>query len=124
MRLAIVGSHEWRNQLAYNEMHAMVVCTLKLMLPDEVVSGGAEGVDTVAEQTAAVLGIPTRIFRPEVRRWEDHGKFKGFKTRNLEIATYCTHLVAFRDSTSTTRGSAWTYDRADEMGKWARLITL
>lgn len=127
MKLAIVGSHELRDGL-YNDAKASVLTVLKLMRPDEVVSGGADGIDWLAEHGADWLGIPKRIFRPEVQRWEDsqgpRGTFKGFKTRNLEIAAYCTHLVAIRDATSTTNGSGWTYQQAKKLGKWARLIEL
>ncbi len=61
MRIAIVGSRDVKG------------FTLERMLPHippeatELVSGGAYGIDQMAEQAAQVLGLPIRIFRPDYK---------------------------------------------------------
>ena len=79
--------------------------------PELVISGGAAGIDTMAEEVATMLGIPTRIFMPEGRGWP------LYKARNLKIATECDHLWRIVSARTKTYGSGWTRDRAAEMGK-------
>ena len=52
---------------------------------DEIVSGGARGVDTLAEIYAKKKNIPIRIFKPD---WDKYGKSAGV-IRNYEMAKYC-----------------------------------
>lgn len=80
---------------------------------DEVGSGGAEGVDTMAEEEwRAYAHKRAVVFLPKVKRWTD-----GFRPRNLQMAEWCTHCVRIADKRSKTYGSGWTRDRAREMGK-------
>lgn len=112
MLLAVVGSTNIRPDQA-ETARAMIHGVLTYYCPQLVISGGAAGVDTIAEREAFILNIPEQIYRPENNRWEPH----GFKERNLKIAMDCTHLLCIRTSQSTTYGSGWTADRAEEMGK-------
>ena len=57
----------------------------KITASDEIVSGGARGVDTLAEIYAKNNGIPIKIFKPD---WNKHGKSAGV-IRNYEMAKYC-----------------------------------
>lgn len=54
-----------------------------------IVSGGAKGIDTFAENEARKLGIKVKIFRPDLTnvnsRWE---VIKRYYDRNREIALY------------------------------------
>ncbi len=57
----------------------------KITSSDEIVSGGARGVDTLAEIYAKNNGIPIKIFKPD---WDKYGKSAGV-IRNYEMAKYC-----------------------------------
>lgn len=113
VRLAIVGST--RFQSPYGDMLAEWIIKRALMYfdPVVVVSGGAEGVDAMAEELAMRYGFSTHICLPAKPQWQPH----GYAERNLRIARNCTHLLAIRCSESRTYGSGWTADRAEEMGK-------
>ncbi len=57
----------------------------KITQQDEIVSGGARGVDTLAEIYAKKKMIPIKIFKPD---WNKYGKSAGV-IRNHEMAKYC-----------------------------------
>ena len=57
----------------------------KITSSDEIVSGGARGVDTLAEIYAKKNNIPVTIFKPD---WNKYGKAAGV-IRNYEMAKYC-----------------------------------
>lgn len=65
--------------------------------PIEIVSGGAQGADTLGERYAIERGLSLRRL-PAL--WEELGKRAG-QIRNVEMAHYGTHLVAFWDGVST-----------------------
>ncbi len=125
--LAVVGSVTFacaeRGDVAVAYLVAQIVADeLVWRTPDEVTSGGADGVDTWAEQTCAELGVPTpNIYRPTARRWHGPG---GFKERNQKIADRCTRLLAIRCAESRTYGSGWTRDEAKRQGKPTRTVTI
>jgi hypothetical protein len=87
--------------------------------PDVVISGGALGIDSLASGRVTAWNrdnfsiIEFRVHLPANNRWAPD----GYKDRNLEIAKDCTHLLSIRSEQSTTYGSGWTADRAEEMGK-------
>ena len=64
---------------------------------NEIVSGGAAGVDLLGEKFARLHGIPVRQFKPD---WEGLGKKAGM-VRNTEMAKYADALVAIWDGQST-----------------------
>jgi hypothetical protein len=82
--------------------------------PSVLISGGAKGVDSIAEEEAVARGIPIDIKRPSLRQWNGPG---GFKERNARIAEACEHLVRIYDPDSGTYGSGWTADLAEKMGR-------
>lgn len=79
----------------------------------KIVSGGAVGIDSLAEQIAAEEGFDFEKFLPENRRWAPN----GYKARNMQIAETCSHLLCIRTSQSKTYGSGWTADYAEKLGK-------
>lgn len=123
IRVAIVGSREIDS--------AQTLTTIQIIeeemarIEDEygavwqIVSGGATGVDTVAEWMAIRAGIPFRKFEPVTYHWEGTG---GFKERNIRIAENCTHLVCITSSASTTYGAGWTAEYAEGIGKIVRRL--
>jgi len=66
----------------------------------EVVSGGAKGIDTLAEQFAEEQNIPLKVFPAD---WNTHRKAAG-PIRNRKMAEYADALIAIWDGES--RGTA------------------
>lgn len=94
MRVAIIGSRNCKN-LALEQIicHIPQQCT-------QIISGGAAGVDTLAEQAAALRGISFYKILP------DYGKYgkKAPLLRNTQMAESADRVVAFWDFES--RGTA------------------
>lgn len=97
-----------------------------------VISGGASGVDTCAEEVADGLGLKTKIFRPEVHEWEPP-KGIGFKARNLQIVEACDVMYCLPVATRDTKcyhcdenhqksGGCFTLKYAKKIGKETHLI--
>lgn len=120
MKLAIIGSTEDKfTDLEKTLVKRIVKAVCLTFMPDEVVSGGATGVDTwAAEESASLKGVSTTIFRPEKKGWY------WYKKRNQKIADECTALVRIVSKRSKTYGSGWTRDRAKEQGKPTWEITI
>jgi predicted Rossmann fold nucleotide-binding protein DprA/Smf involved in DNA uptake len=63
-----------------------------------VISGGAAGVDTWAEQAAKLRGLSTLTFKPEYGKYPP--KVAPLK-RNEQIVDACTRVAAFWDGKSS-----------------------
>ncbi len=112
--LAIVGSTKFHEDLhAFQIASTFLSSYINKKLPDEIISGGAFGIDTIAIQIAEIFGIPWTNFLPKNKRWEPN----GFKERNIEIASTCTRLVCVRHFNSKTYGSGWTADYTERLSK-------
>lgn len=98
MHLAIVGSREFDDYEVFKE------CVDKYIKshdkPKLIISGGARGVDTMAEKYAQENNIKTKIYYPN---WT-LGRKAGI-LRNSEIIAAATHVIAF-----PTDSSVGTYD--------------
>ena len=75
-----------------------------------VISGGAPGVDTAAEDAAVARGLATRIFQAD---WQTHGRKAG-PLRNAQIVSEADRIAAFWDGRS--RGTLNTVVLAAERG--------
>lgn len=119
MKLAVVGCRKWTNPLTAETLVKDFLRThLTKYEPTEIISGGAEGVDTWAEEVADELVIPKAIILPKNPRWAPD----GYRDRNILIAERCTHLLSLRCVPQVcvvngTRGSEWTADVAGMRGK-------
>lgn len=82
----------------------------------EIVSGCARGADTLAIQWARSRGFPVKRFPAD---WDKYGRGAG-SLRNIEMAEYGTHLIAFWDGKS--RGTAHMIRTATEHGLKVRVI--
>ena len=102
MKLLIIGS---RSIIDYD---------LSAHIPEGVeliISGGAKGIDTLAEQYADVHGIEKLIIRPQYDRF---GRAAPIK-RNEQMVDACDVVLAIWDGES--RGTRYTLDYARKKGK-------
>jgi hypothetical protein len=76
---------------------------------DQVIHGGAIGVDTLAGEWATAQGFPVLVVRPRVP-----GK-RGFIERDAAMVDMATHVVAIWDGES--RGTRFTMEYARGKGK-------
>jgi hypothetical protein len=78
------------------------------IIPGEIVSGNARGVDRAGEEWAASVGLPIKRFPITQQDWRTYGKSAGPR-RNEEMAKYADALLAFHDGVS--RGTLDMIDR-------------
>ncbi len=94
MRVAIIGS---RDLELNNESDLLNYLPSDI---DEIVSGGAEGADQIAELIARLLSVPIKVFRPEYKYFQKLAPL----VRNQEIIAHADCAVALWDGSS--RGTA------------------
>ena len=78
---------------------------------DEIVSGGARGVDSLAEEYAKKNNINLTVFLPE---YEKYGRGAPI-VRNRQIIEYADEVIAFWDGVS--RGTLSALKLAKKLGK-------
>ena len=107
MKLLIAGS---RNLTDIN---------LEKYIPNDVdliISGGAKGIDTLAENYADKKGISKLIMRP---KYELYGKGAPLK-RNEEMIKIADQVLVFWDGKS--RGTRFTIDKAKKQNKPVNVV--
>lgn len=87
--LGIIGSRNYENKIEF-EQHVRAWIK-KNGHPAIIVSGGAEGADALAASFATTNKIPLDEIHAD---WTTYGKNAG-PVRNTQIATLCTHILAF-----------------------------
>lgn len=110
MRILICGSRHWTNQdFIY---HTLLDVALESMLqPNEVtiISGGAKGADTHAENIAKLCGCMLEVFPAN---WSKFGKSAGPR-RNIQMLDSGVDLVlAFSPDLTKSKGTAHTVREA------------
>lgn len=120
MNLAIVGSRKFKKWYGLDAAEGIIRGVLGHYQPKTVISGGAEGIDTMAADIAGEMGMLVMVFKPENNRWEPN----GYKDRNMQIAGSCDSLLAIRCSESSSYGSGWTADYAEKIGKTVERVLL
>ena len=116
MKLAIVGSRHYRNYKKFSKRVDKFI--VENGYPTLIISGGARGVDHMAEQYAEEHKIPIQIFPAD---WEQFGRAAG-PIRNTDIVNACTHVLAFLASGS--KGTASTISIAKAVHKPRTIINL
>ena len=102
MKTAIIGSR------------GLTVKNLEKYLPPEtteIISGGAQGIDTCAREYAIAHNIKLTEFLPE---YEKYGKNAPLK-RNITIIENADVVLAFWDGKS--RGTKFVIEKCRELGK-------
>lgn len=108
MKTAIIGS---RN---------LIVTDFSPYLPegtDEIVSGGAKGIDQAAKAFALANHLRYTEFLPDYARYKRGATLK----RNLEIIEYADAVLAFWDGQS--RGTKFVIEKCREIGKPVEVFT-
>ena len=111
MKYEIVGS---RKRL---DKHSVINFVKSLKNDDIVISGGCQGVDTWAEETAKSLGIKTIIYKPDLENIKNKGDMiQRYYDRNKRIAQESDILIAFV-SLDRKDGTENTIKYVKELGK-------
>ena len=115
MNIAIVGGRDFNDYtllkesiLAYIDAHEK---------PENIVSGGAKGADTLATQFATEMGIPVLIFKPDYQRYGRGATL----VRNTQIIENAEVVFAFWDGQS--KGTKDSIKKAEKLEKELYIIT-
>jgi predicted Rossmann fold nucleotide-binding protein DprA/Smf involved in DNA uptake len=114
LKMAVVGSRSFTDYSLlkasmdkYRESHSVA----------QIISGGAQGADSLAEKYAREHSIPIQVIRPD---WS-LGKGAGI-VRNRQIVAQCDVVLAFWNGTSP--GTKSTIDIAKRAGKSVVVVTV
>lgn len=83
-----------------------------------IISGGASGVDAIAEQYADKKKISKLIMRPQYNLYRRAAPIK----RNKSMVELCDKVLIFWDGVS--KGTKYTIDYANKLGKPIDVITV
>jgi hypothetical protein len=108
--VAIIGSRD------YPDLEAVRAYVRSLPADAVIVSGGARGVDSVAEDEARKRGLQTIIYPPDYAKHGQHAPL----VRDAEIVAACERLVAFWDGRSS--GTSYKLGLARDAGKAVKLF--
>jgi len=108
MRVAIIGSRALNNS---EEYWYEKICEKIPLNCTEIVSGGAEGIDTLARRYAKEHKLLFKEFPPEYGRYGTPAPF----VRNTRIAEYAHMVIAFWDGKS--QGTADTVMKCYQLNK-------
>jgi hypothetical protein len=97
MRIGIIGS---RDACGSEEERYKIICGAVPVNCTEIVSGGAEGIDTLAERYAREHSLMFKKFEPEYYKYGKNAPLM----RNAQIIEYANLILAFWDGKS--RGTA------------------
>lgn len=113
MKLGVVGSRLWLDKnKVFNELK-----TIKEPIK-MIISGGAEGVDSIANEYAKLYGLIMVIFYPN---WKSIGKSAGY-ARNIKIINASDKVIAFHNGTS--KGTLHSIQLAMKQHKLLKIVTL
>ncbi len=117
MRVAIIGSRDLQYEKLRDKAYALL-CENVPANTTEIVSGGAVGIDTLAEIYAERNHLPIKVFKPD---YEAYGR-KAPILRNNEIVAYAQYVLAFWDGKS--HGTAYTVATCIKEGVPVKIVTL
>jgi hypothetical protein len=117
--LAVVGTRTLGCRGDQQRAALRITWSISKLCPDVVISGGAKGVDSIAERVALDMGYSEddgtlRLYRPTVHQFHGPG---GYRERDALIAANCTHLLRIHCILALSYGSGWTADEARRLGR-------
>lgn len=115
MKIGIVGSRDIKDA----EEVYKIICEKVPSNCTEIVSGGAYGVDSLAERYAKENGIVMKVFYPE---YEKYGKMATL-IRNTEIVRHSDKVLAFFCN-EDSKGTADTVKKCLELGVVVEAYTI
>jgi len=133
MKIAVIGSRAFNDWTLMSRELAKIHITQEKepYCIKEIISGGAEGADTLAERFAKTFEIPLKVFKADWNDMTEPCKIKvnkigreynalaGFK-RNTEIINRCDMVVAFWDGKS--HGTKDSIEKAKSQNKKILII--
>ena len=115
-KIAIVGSRKWNDP---GKVEAQVKEYVRNLSPNSIlISGGAPGVDTWAEEAGRERNMQMKIY---LAKWKEYGRKAGM-IRNRGIVIACDELVAFWDGKSP--GTKRSIDLAQAEGKLKEVFVI
>jgi hypothetical protein len=117
MKIGIIGSRTFNNYELLKEVMGDYLNRDNELNCELVVSGGANGADSLGERWARENNIQTLIFKPD---WKKYGKSAGF-IRNEDIIKNSDFVVAFWDEIS--KGTKSSIDLAIKHDIPVRIVT-
>lgn len=113
-KIGVVG-----NRIGYTsgEVKAKLM-ELGVTKEDIIISGGAEGVDTYAQEYAQQYGLTIIIHYPD----PDKPSPKRYFDRNFDIASDCEWIIAFDKGSAHGSGTQNTINHAVKLGKKITII--
>jgi predicted Rossmann fold nucleotide-binding protein DprA/Smf involved in DNA uptake len=113
MKVAVIGSRtlsaESHYQQLSQELDALAIAEAQAITL--IISGGAAGVDTLAERYARERGIPTLVFLPD---YQAHGRWSAPLRRNQLIVNEAEICLVLWDGRS--KGTAHSVGLARKRG--------
>ena len=114
MRIAIIGSRSFIN---FDYFEKTIFTNYKIDNIKEIISGGIEGTDTLAEEFAIKYSIPMSIFIPE---WDLYDGEYAVYIRNIQIIDSSDEVIAFWDGIS--KGTKHSIELANKAKKKLMII--
>lgn len=111
--MAIIGSRTFTSMALVSERASELCANHQIV---GIVSGGADGADTLGAEFAKANKIPLRVFKPD---WSTHGRGAGF-IRNKLIVDAADLVLAFWDGRSKGTQHAIAY--AKQMNKPVHVV--
>lgn len=114
MRIAIIGSRGFNN---FDSFEKTIFTNYKIDNIKEIISGGAEGTDSLAEQFAIKYSIPMSIFIPD---WDLYDDEYAIYMRNILIIDSSDEVIAFWDGSS--KGTKHSIELANKAKKKLMIV--
>lgn len=116
MNIAIVGGRDFSDYTLLKES-LLAYISIYSGIPDNIVSGGAKGADTLAAQFAAEMDIPLLVFKPD---YQKYGRGATL-VRNTQIIENADVVFAFWDGQS--KGTKDSITKAKKLQKELHIIS-
>lgn len=114
MKIIIAGGRDFSdNNLLLNKVDNILANVIEDI---EIVSGGADGADKIGEDYAILRAYKLTKFIPDYKQFDTQAPL----LRNVEMAHYSTHLIAFWNGKS--RGTRFMIEVAEILGLKVRVI--